>query len=55
LAELGHRVIGIDASPEMLTQARKRMPEGDFREAGLQRIPLPDNAVDTIVCALALT
>lgn len=55
LAELGHRVIGIDASPEMLTQARKRMPEGDFREAGLQRIPLPDNAVDIIVCALALT
>jgi SAM-dependent methyltransferase len=55
LAELGHHVIGIDASPEMLAQARKRMPDGDFREADLRRIPLPDNAVDTLVCGLALT
>jgi ubiquinone/menaquinone biosynthesis C-methylase UbiE len=54
LAGLGHQVIGIDASPEMLAQARRRMPEGDFREAGLDRIPLPDHAVDTVVCGLAL-
>jgi SAM-dependent methyltransferase len=55
LAGLGHRVIGVDASPEMLARARERMPDGDFREAGLDRLPLPDDAVDTVVCGLALS
>lgn len=55
LQELGHHVIGVDASPEMLAQARKRLPDVDLHEADLHRLPLPDNAVDTVVCALALT
>lgn len=55
LAELGHQVIGIDESPEMLEQARKRLPEADLQRAGLGRIPLADNTMDTIVCGLALT
>ncbi|WP_158102462.1 class I SAM-dependent methyltransferase [Streptomyces africanus] len=38
----------------MLAQARKRLPDVTFREADLHRLPLPDNAVDTVVCALAL-
>ncbi|WP_261567509.1 class I SAM-dependent methyltransferase [Frankia gtarii] len=54
LQELGHHVIGVDASPDMLAQARKRLPDVDFHEADLHRLPLPDNAVDTVVCALAL-
>ncbi|WP_392675663.1 class I SAM-dependent methyltransferase [Streptomyces sp. LN785] len=55
LQELGHHVIGVDASPDMLNQARKRLPGVEFHEADLHRLPLPDNAVDTVVCALALT
>ncbi|WP_369167652.1 class I SAM-dependent methyltransferase [Streptomyces sp. R28] len=55
LHELGHHVIGIDASQGMLAQARKRLPDVDFHEADLHRLPVPDNTVDTIVCALALT
>lgn len=55
LEQLGHHVIGVDASPDMLAQARKRLPDVDFHEADLHRLPLPDNAVDTVVCALALT
>ncbi|MFD6274474.1 class I SAM-dependent methyltransferase [Streptomyces sp. NPDC060209] len=55
LWELGHDVIGVDASPEMLAQARKRLPDVAFHKADLHRLPLPDNAVDTVVCALALT
>ncbi|MET8402681.1 class I SAM-dependent methyltransferase [Streptomyces sp900116325] len=55
LQELGHHVIGVDASPHMLAQARKRLPGADFLEADLHRLPLPDNAVDTVICALALT
>ncbi|MFI7276402.1 class I SAM-dependent methyltransferase [Streptomyces sp. NPDC049879] len=52
---LGHQVIGVDASPDMLARARRRLPDVDFHEADLRRLPLPDNAVDTVVCALALT
>ena len=55
LHRLGHRVIGCDASPEMLARARERLPDVDLRQADLRRLPLADNAVDTVVCALALT
>ena len=55
LEQLGHHVVGVDASPDMLAQARKRLPDVDFHEADLHRLPLPDDAVDTVVCALALT
>ena len=55
LTQLGHTVIGIDESPEMLARARERLPECHLALASLDRIPLADNSVDTIVCALALT
>lgn len=54
LRELGHHVIGVDASPDMLARARERLPDIDFHQADLHRLPLPDDAVDTVVCALAL-
>jgi SAM-dependent methyltransferase len=54
LAERGHRVIGIDSSPDMLAHARQRVPEAEFRVGELDRLPLPDDSVDVIVCALAL-
>jgi SAM-dependent methyltransferase len=54
LHQLGHHVIGVDASPAMLAQARKHLPDVDFHEADLHRLPLADNAVDTVVCGLAL-
>ncbi|WP_405990268.1 class I SAM-dependent methyltransferase [Streptomyces sp. NBC_00986] len=55
LHRLGHRVTGVDASPEMLARARERLPDVDLRQADLRQLPLPDDAVDTVVCALALT
>jgi SAM-dependent methyltransferase len=54
LAERGHRVIGVDSSPEMLAHARERVPAGDFRDGDLTALPLPDDHVDLAVCALAL-
>jgi SAM-dependent methyltransferase len=54
LAGLGHRVIGVDQSPEMLELARARLPEAQFHQAELTSLPLPDDCVDTVVCALAL-
>jgi SAM-dependent methyltransferase len=37
----------------MLVHARRRVPDGEFRVAELDQLPLPDDAVDVIVCALA--
>lgn len=55
LASLGHRVIAVDTSPEMLEIAREKVPEGEFHEAELHDLPLTDASVDVIVCALALS
>lgn len=54
LARRGHRVIGVDSSPDMLAHARQRVPGGEFHVGELDRLPLPDDSVDVIVCALAL-
>ncbi|MFD0469351.1 class I SAM-dependent methyltransferase [Nonomuraea thailandensis] len=55
LAERGHRVIGVDSSPDMLALARERVPEGDFRLGDLRGLPVPDDTADLVVCSLALT
>jgi SAM-dependent methyltransferase len=55
LAGRGHRVIGVDTSPDMLAHARKRVPDGDFREGPLEALPVPDGEADVVVCALALS
>jgi SAM-dependent methyltransferase len=54
LARRGHQVIGVDSSPDMLAHARRRVPDGEFLLAALDQLPLADNSVDVIVCALAL-
>ena len=55
LASLGHRVIGVDATPEMLALARAKTPEARFEAGDLAALPLPDGSVDLAVCSLALT
>jgi SAM-dependent methyltransferase len=55
LRERGHRVIGVDSSPEMLDRARERVPEADLRTGALEELPLDTASVDLAVCALALT
>lgn len=54
LARRGHRVVGVDLSPEMLAAARARSPGIDFREGTLTALPLEAASVDLVVCALAL-
>jgi SAM-dependent methyltransferase len=54
LARRGHRVIGVDSSPDMLAHARRRVPDGEFHLAKLDRLPLPEDSVDVVTCALAL-
>lgn len=54
LARLGHRVVGVDGSPEMLAKATAEVPDADFREGDLTALPVDDHSVDLAVCALAL-
>ena len=54
LAELGHRVTGIDLTPEMLAIAEKSLPQADFRVADLLDLPFGDASFDLVVCGLAL-
>ena len=55
LASAGHRVVGIDATPEMLERARAKVPEARFETADLASLPLRDGTVDLVVCSFALT
>jgi len=55
LAGRGHRVIGVDSSPDMLARARTRVPQAEFRPGDLHQLPIADAEVDLVVCALALT
>jgi ubiquinone/menaquinone biosynthesis C-methylase UbiE len=54
LAELGHPVLGVDASAEMLAVARAKVPGGEFHQGDLHQLPLPGQCADIVVCALAL-
>ena len=54
MASLGHRVIGIDATVEMLAVAKSKVPYGEFDLGYLESLPLPDNSIDLAVCSLAL-
>jgi ubiquinone/menaquinone biosynthesis C-methylase UbiE len=55
LAKRGFEVIGVDQSPEMLEKARARVPGIELRRGDLTNLPLDDESVDLVVCALALT
>jgi ubiquinone/menaquinone biosynthesis C-methylase UbiE len=55
LAALGHQVVGVDTSSEMLARAREKVPGGTFHEGDLHDLPLADGSVDLAVCALALS
>ena len=54
LVELGHDVVGVDGSPEMLDVAKQSVPFAVFREGDLCTLPLDSASVDLVVCALAL-
>ncbi|MDQ3875018.1 MAG: class I SAM-dependent methyltransferase [Actinomycetota bacterium] len=55
LASLGHRVIGVDSSPAMLAVAREKVAAAEFHEADVYDIPVADESVDLVVCAIALS
>ena len=54
LIERGHIVVGVDTSAEMLSAARTRTPDGEFRAGTLDQLRVDDRSADLVVCALAL-
>ncbi|MCU1465751.1 MAG: hypothetical protein JWM72_1679 [Actinomycetia bacterium] len=54
LVELGHEVVGIDLTPEMLDHARRAVPEARFLEGDVTDLPADDNQFAVVVCGLAL-
>jgi ubiquinone/menaquinone biosynthesis C-methylase UbiE len=55
LSGLGHRVVGVDATPQMLERARERVPAAEFRTGLLTELPAENGSFDLAVCSLALT
>jgi tRNA (cmo5U34)-methyltransferase len=49
----GARLTGIDASPEMLAEARRALPDADLRVARLEE-PLPEGPFDLVFSTLAV-
>ena len=54
LAQLGHKVIGVDTTEAMLAIARGKVEGADFRRGGLEALPVDDASIDVLTCALAL-
>lgn len=55
LHERAFEVIGVDLNRSMLAVAESKVPAGDFRLGDLSDLPVDDDAVDVVVCSLALT
>jgi ubiquinone/menaquinone biosynthesis C-methylase UbiE len=55
LETLGHRVVALDASAEMLNRARASAPDIRLARADIQALPIRAGDVDLVTCALALT
>jgi ubiquinone/menaquinone biosynthesis C-methylase UbiE len=45
---------GVDLSPGMIDEARRRYPEGDFRVARAHELPFPDGSFDVVVVSAVL-
>ncbi len=55
LSERGHQVVGVDLSEAMLAEAEKHGIDAEFKVGELTQLPLEDESVDLVVCALALS
>jgi len=54
MKDLGHRIVGIDASPSMIAAARGSDPSMDLRIADATTLPLEDGSADLAVAFMTL-
>lgn len=50
LHKVAVRYIGMDMSDWMLKAAQQKFPEADFRKGNILSIPMPNRAVDVVLC-----
>ena len=50
----GTRVSGLDAAEALITIARDRVPEGDFRVGDLEELPYADNTFDVAFASMSI-
>jgi ubiquinone/menaquinone biosynthesis C-methylase UbiE len=55
LAELGHDVTAVDATPAMLARAEAKGIRATFLSGDMERLPVGDGSFDVVTCALSLT
>src|SRR5438876_4857411 len=48
IRQKGCAVVGVDQSPEMLAEARRRSPDVRFVEASADALPFPDKSFDAL-------
>ncbi len=53
-AKHGLKVFGMDANPEMLAEARKFVPDGEFREAEAENLPYQEASFDLVFMGVLL-
>src|SRR5438552_17575548 len=55
LRQKGCTVVALDQSPEMLAEARRRLPENvELVEGTADRLPFPDASFDALTCTYVL-
>jgi SAM-dependent methyltransferase len=54
LTELGHRVVGIDASAAMVAAAREADPGGEYLVADAAKLPFADGHADLVIAFMSL-
>ena len=54
LAELGHRVVAVDAAPSMVAYAREADPEGEYVLASGSELPFEDGFADLVIAFMSL-
>ncbi|HEX3392101.1 MAG TPA: class I SAM-dependent methyltransferase [Solirubrobacteraceae bacterium] len=54
MKELGHRVVGVESSPALVTAARQADPYFEVHVADAAQLPFPDDTFDLVVASLAL-
>lgn len=52
--DLGAEIYGLDASEEMVSLAKKRLPDADIKVGVFESIPFEDNYFDTVLSKYAL-
>src|SRR5262249_2147202 len=54
IAKAGHDVIGSDSNEAMLEVAKKKLPDVEFRQGDLTKLPFEDGSFKSVTCGLAV-